>query len=188
MALAVLVLSLALLLKGQAEVSVRSPRVAQGFQELPWLWICGSILIVVLCWEGVKWFARVIERRCSRVCAAMSSAISPPSLPCEQVPLPFPSGSQEQPQSCVVECPQPAHTSSTLARIPGNLEAFFTATGERWHQDPNCADVRSRIAKRFLPCGRCTADQVLTQPPAVPQPLPQHNPPPPPIRRRRQRG
>ena len=43
-----LVLSLALLLKGQAEVSVRGPRAAHGFQELPSLWICGSILIVVL--------------------------------------------------------------------------------------------------------------------------------------------
>ena len=79
------------------------------------------------------------------------------------------------------------HTSARAAslpatlRIPETLTAHFTATGERWHQDPDCGDIRGRISFFFLPCRNCTVGRL----PVASLPLPVH---PGKLRHRRRRG
>ena len=73
------------------------------------------------------------------------------------------------------------HTSAraTSLRIPETLTPHFTATGERWHQDPDFGDIRGRISSRFLPCRNCTVGRL----PVAPPPLPLGQ-----LRQRRRRG
>ena len=160
-----LVLLLALvaqLLKGQA---------LEGTSEEGSAWLVCLVVGVILAWEGLK-TATSSCIRCLR-CVRRVPAQQTPEVACQTDPIAPPI-----PQTRVVQVPQP---------IPEGLEAFFTATGQRWHQDYNCGDIRNRIASRYLPCERCTAHHLMLNPPDQPAPLAQQVPPPPQVRRRRPR-
>ena len=136
-------------------------------------WLIFLVIGVILAWEGFKTASTTCVRllRCPRRITNMPA----PGIACQTDPVAPP----PEPAARIVQVPQP---------IPQGLEAFFTATGERWHQDYSCGDIRNRIARRFLPCERCTAHHIMLQPPDQPLPLAQQAPPPPQVRRRRPRG
>ena len=127
------------------------------------VWLLGLIVGVVLCWEGFRAASRACLR-CIRILprtqliARHDAAVQTDNIP----PPPPP-------------------------RFSEHLEAFFTSTGERWHQSAVCPDVRGRVTRRYLPCGRCTVGHEVPQHLDPPQPIPQHHPPAPPVRRRNQR-
>ena len=150
------------LLKGQAP---------EGSSEEGSAWLICLIVGVILAWEGLK-TATSSCVRCLR-CVRRGPAQQLPGVACQTDPIAPPA-----PLTRVAQVPLP---------IPGGLEAYFTATGERWHQDADCPNVRTRITRRFLPCEQCTANHDMLQPPAQPLPIPQHLPPPPQVRRRRPR-
>ena len=136
-------------------------------------WLIFLVIGVVLAWEGFKSASSACVRalRCRR----RVTGIQAPEVACQTDPWPL----APPPQPRVVQVPQP---------IPEGLEAYFTSTGARWHQDYNCGDIRNRIARRFLPCERCTANHIMLHPPDQPLPLAQQAPPPPQVRGRRPRG
>ena len=148
LAILLLVVCLAVLLKGQDTVSDT---------EEGSVWLLRLIVAIVLCWEG----ARAASAACLRCIRPRTG--TPPVATNDAVV-----------QTEYVRPP----------RISENLEAYFTATGERWHQSAACPDIRARVTRRYLPCGRCTANQEMVVPPDVPQPIPVHHPPAPPVRRR----
>ena len=121
------------------------------------VWLLGLVVAIVLCWEGLR-----------AACATCVRCLRPrPQAP------------------TVLHTDMAVQTERPLPpRISANLEAHFSATGERWHQQADCPDIRHRVTRRYLPCGRCTAHQEMVVPPDVPQPIPVHNPPAPPVRRR----
>ena len=150
------------LLKGQA---------LEGTSEEGSAWLACLVVGVILAWEGLKTAASSCIR-CLR-CVRRGHAQQTPEVACQTDLIAPPT-----PQTRVVQVPQP---------IPEGLEAFFTTTGRRWHQDQNCGDIRNRIASRYLPCERCTAHHLMLNPPDQPAPLAQQVPPPPQVRRRRPR-
>ena len=136
-------------------------------------WLIFLVIGVALAWEGFKSASSACVRAVR--CRCRATGIQAPEVACQTDPLPL----APPPQPRVVQVPQP---------IPEGLEAYFTSTGARWHQDYNCGDIRNRIARRFLPCERCTANHIMLQPPDQPLPLAQQAPPPPQVRRRRPKG
>ena len=179
-ALAVMILRLGLLLKGQdaRHLGVAILEDSEAVDIRFWVWMISGIAMVVLSWEGLKSLVRMMFWRESFRAGevATDTASPPPSV-----------HSNPRPTREPIPPRQPPARRPAEGRIPANLEVFCTATGERWHQDPNCADIRTRITQRFLPCGRCTAEKHIRPAPPEPPVLPQHNPPPPPVRRRQPR-
>ena len=190
--LAVLVLGLSLTLKGQDRTSGSHVPEEQTDPHF-WKWLVCMVVIVILAWEGVKALIRACLGYPRRVVTGRE-----PTGELEEGGAPTQEGTfllgkirlnlrlnkllrdlQEGRQLSVARDLVPRRM------CPVFLEAFFTAHGERWHQDAPCPDIRTRITQRFLPCGRCTAERPLMQPDPTPLVIPQHNPPLPPVRRRR---
>ena len=154
--------------------------------EMSWIWIVGMIMGVILLWEAAK----SVSRPCLRALVAQPVVNPTPvdvRVSVGNVSVPATefrgretaSGSSDtQVQASVAQTPSavappppqmpqsPQHAASL--RIPHNLTAHFTASGERWHQNPDCADIRGRIHSRFLPCGNCTVGRLPVLPARVP--------------------
>ena len=116
----------------------------------------------------------------STVPSSEGSMLVPP-MPVPPLPVPPPpvlppessSSSRHPPaahaQPSHVPEPHPEMPQPSL-RIPARLTAHLTSTGERWHQDADCGDIRGRITSRNLPCGNCTVGRLPVLPPDVPVP------------------
>ena len=193
--LAVLVLGLSLTLKGQDRTSGSHVPEEQTDPHF-WKWLVCMVVIVILAWEGVKALIRACLGYQRRVATGREptgeleeggAPTQEGTYPSGENPIdPLPEQVTERPpRRQAINRGQGSRPPTYVPRVPHNLEAFFTAHGERWHQDASCPDIRTRITQRFLPCGRCTAGRPLMQPNPTPLVIPEHNPPPPPVRRRR---
>ena len=163
-------------------------------QGQDWVLLLSIALGIILLWEGVKFgscqclrcfsSARVGSEGPSmsvsapvQVSVNVGSAEPHVGQPALRGPAPRSQGASV---SSAVGPPPPigSHSTSPSSRIPHNLTVHLTAHGERWHQNPECGDVRGRIAQQYLLCGNCTVGRLFVTPPDVPTPVQSTNPRP----------